>query len=134
MGLDRAPPNTSRETCALADAAACAPSGRSVPVFDQQWHVEQRHWVALAGRRGNRIERSQPSSCGDAGSMCFSCTLRRWTSTPGQSSVSFLNCQRLPKWWAAHIPPVDPYDAERVLDLVRNNQIRLTPAARPGTT
>jgi hypothetical protein len=38
------------------------------------------------------------------------------------------------QWWAAHILPVDPYDAERVLDLVRRNHIRLTPAARPGVT
>lgn len=37
------------------------------------------------------------------------------------------------QWWAAHVLPVDPYDAERVLDLVRQNHIRLTPAARPGT-
>jgi len=35
------------------------------------------------------------------------------------------------RWWAAHILPIDPHDAERVLDLVRNNQIRLTPAAPP---
>ena len=38
------------------------------------------------------------------------------------------------RWWAAHILPVDPYDAERVLGLVRHNQVRLTPAARPGMT
>jgi hypothetical protein len=35
------------------------------------------------------------------------------------------------RWWAAHILPVDPHDAERVLDLVRKDQIRLTPAAPP---
>lgn len=35
------------------------------------------------------------------------------------------------RWWAAHILPIDPHDAERVLDLVRKNQIRLTPAAPP---
>jgi len=35
------------------------------------------------------------------------------------------------RWWAAHILPVDPYEAERVLELVRHNQIRLTPAAPP---
>jgi dTDP-4-amino-4,6-dideoxygalactose transaminase len=35
------------------------------------------------------------------------------------------------RWWAAHILPVDPHDAERVLDLVGQNQIRLTPAAPP---
>jgi DegT/DnrJ/EryC1/StrS aminotransferase family len=35
------------------------------------------------------------------------------------------------RWWAAHILPVDPYDADRVLDLIRKNQIRLTPAASP---
>jgi hypothetical protein len=33
------------------------------------------------------------------------------------------------RWWATHILPIDPHDAERVLDLVRKNQIRLTPAA-----
>jgi hypothetical protein len=35
------------------------------------------------------------------------------------------------RWWAAHILPIDPHDAERVLDLVRKNQIHLTPAAPP---
>ena len=35
------------------------------------------------------------------------------------------------RWWAAHVLPVDPHDAERVLDLVRKGQIRLTPAAPP---
>jgi hypothetical protein len=35
------------------------------------------------------------------------------------------------RWWAAHILPVNPHDADRVLDLVRKNQIRLTPAAPP---
>lgn len=36
------------------------------------------------------------------------------------------------RWWATHILPVDPHDAERVLDLVAKNQIRLTPAAPPS--
>jgi hypothetical protein len=36
------------------------------------------------------------------------------------------------RWWATHILPVDPYDAERVLALVGKNQIRLKPAAPPG--
>jgi hypothetical protein len=35
------------------------------------------------------------------------------------------------RWWATHILPIDPHHAERVLDLVRKNQIRLTPAAPP---
>jgi hypothetical protein len=35
------------------------------------------------------------------------------------------------RWWAIHILPVDPHDAGRILDLVRKNQIRLTPAAPP---
>jgi hypothetical protein len=35
------------------------------------------------------------------------------------------------RWWATHILPVNPRDAERVLDLVRKNQIRLKPAAPP---
>jgi hypothetical protein len=35
------------------------------------------------------------------------------------------------RWWANHILPVDPHDAERVLDLVGKNQIRLTPADPP---
>jgi len=35
------------------------------------------------------------------------------------------------RWWADHILPIDPHDAERVLDLVRKNQIRLTPAPPP---
>jgi DegT/DnrJ/EryC1/StrS aminotransferase family len=35
------------------------------------------------------------------------------------------------RWWAAHILPVDPHDAERVLGLVGKNEIRLTPAGPP---
>jgi DegT/DnrJ/EryC1/StrS aminotransferase family len=35
------------------------------------------------------------------------------------------------RWWATHVLPVDPRDAERVLDLVGKSQIRLTPAALP---
>ena len=35
------------------------------------------------------------------------------------------------RWWAAHTLPINPYDAERVLDLVRKGQIRLAPAAPP---
>ena len=35
------------------------------------------------------------------------------------------------RWWATHILPVDPHDAERVLDLVLKDQIRLTPAPPP---
>jgi len=36
------------------------------------------------------------------------------------------------RWWATHILPVDPHDAERVLDLVGKSQIRLTLAAPPS--
>jgi DegT/DnrJ/EryC1/StrS aminotransferase family len=36
------------------------------------------------------------------------------------------------RWWATHILPVDPHDAERVLDLVGKNQIRLRPATPPS--
>ena len=35
------------------------------------------------------------------------------------------------RWWAAHALPIDPYDAERVLDLARKGRIRLAPAASP---
>jgi hypothetical protein len=34
------------------------------------------------------------------------------------------------RWWAAHVLPIDPHDAESVFDLLRKNHIRLT-AARP---
>lgn len=37
------------------------------------------------------------------------------------------------RWWAAHVLPVDPHEAGRVLDLVAKNQIRLTPAVPPST-
>jgi hypothetical protein len=37
----------------------------------------------------------------------------------------------LPFTSLTHILPVDPHDAERVLDLVGKKQIRLTPAAPP---
>ena len=36
------------------------------------------------------------------------------------------------RWWAAHVLPVDPYDAERLLGLVRKSRIRLRPAAPPA--
>jgi hypothetical protein len=36
------------------------------------------------------------------------------------------------RWWAAHVLPVDPHDADRVLDLVHRNQIRLKPAVPPA--
>ena len=36
------------------------------------------------------------------------------------------------RWWAAHVLPVDPHDAERVLDLVTKNEVRLQPAALPA--
>ena len=32
------------------------------------------------------------------------------------------------RWWAAHVLPVNPHDAERVLQLVERDQIRLEPA------
>jgi hypothetical protein len=35
------------------------------------------------------------------------------------------------RWWAAHVLPVSPYDAERVLGLVAKKEIRLTPASSP---
>jgi hypothetical protein len=36
------------------------------------------------------------------------------------------------RWWGAHVLPVDPHDAERVLDLLGRNAIRLTPAVPPS--
>jgi len=36
------------------------------------------------------------------------------------------------RWWAAHVLPVDPHDAERVLGAVRRNQIRLRAATPPS--
>jgi DegT/DnrJ/EryC1/StrS aminotransferase family len=35
------------------------------------------------------------------------------------------------RWWASHVLPIDPHDAERVLGLAAKNQIRLTPASAP---
>ena len=36
------------------------------------------------------------------------------------------------RWWGAHVLPVDPHDAERVLELLAKNQVRLTPAVAPS--
>ena len=50
------------------------------------------------------------------------------------SGPEFCEPSRLPeaaRWWATHILPVDPHDAERVLALAGKNQIRLMPAAPP---
>jgi hypothetical protein len=35
------------------------------------------------------------------------------------------------RWWAAHVLPIDPHDAERVLEMLGKNQIRLTVAIPP---
>jgi hypothetical protein len=36
------------------------------------------------------------------------------------------------RWWAAHVLPIDPHDADRVLDLLGKNQIRLRAAIPPS--
>ena len=36
------------------------------------------------------------------------------------------------RWWAAHVLPIDPRDAERVRDLLAKNQIRLTASMPPA--
>lgn len=36
------------------------------------------------------------------------------------------------RWWAAHVLPIDPLDAERVLDLVGRGEIELNPAPPPS--
>lgn len=35
-------------------------------------------------------------------------------------------------WWSRHVLPVDPYDANRVVNLVRGKHIRLTAATPPS--
>jgi len=48
------------------------------------------------------------------------------------SGPEFCESSPLPeaaRWWASHVLPVDPRDAERLLELVRKRQIRLRPAA-----
>jgi hypothetical protein len=36
------------------------------------------------------------------------------------------------RWWAGHVLPIDPHDAERVLELLGKNEIRLAPALPPS--
>ena len=36
------------------------------------------------------------------------------------------------RWWAAHVLPIDPHDAERVVEMLGKKQIRLTPAVPPS--
>jgi hypothetical protein len=36
------------------------------------------------------------------------------------------------RWWAAHVLPIDPHDAERVRDLLARNEIRLTASMPPA--
>jgi Predicted pyridoxal phosphate-dependent enzyme apparently involved in regulation of cell wall biogenesis len=36
------------------------------------------------------------------------------------------------RWWAAHVLPIDPHDAERVLEMLGKKQIRLTAAIPPS--
>jgi DegT/DnrJ/EryC1/StrS aminotransferase family protein len=36
------------------------------------------------------------------------------------------------RWWATHALPINPHDAERVLDLVTKNEVQLEPAALPA--
>jgi DegT/DnrJ/EryC1/StrS aminotransferase family protein len=50
------------------------------------------------------------------------------------SGAEFCEPSPLPeaaRWWAAHILPIDPHDADRVLGLVEKKEIRLTPAVPP---
>jgi hypothetical protein len=36
------------------------------------------------------------------------------------------------RWWGAHVLPIDPHDADRILEMVGRNQIRLTAAKPPS--
>ena len=103
---------------ALDAVAPAARAGDPLPLLRVPLLIEDRDAVSLELRR--------------RGINVFLCTRRRWTKYSGPE---FCEPSPLPegaRWWATHVLPVHPHDAERVLKLVRKNQIRLTPAA-PAT-
>jgi hypothetical protein len=61
--------------------------GHGVPVFDQERDPEQRQWVTLTRRRGNRIKRSQPEHARDP-LLAISPEVAQATSRPLQIARS----------------------------------------------
>jgi len=102
---------------ALDGVAPAAREGDPLPLLRVPFLIEDRDAMALAlRRRGINVY------------FVYAPTLDEY------SGPEFCEPSALPeaaRWWATHILPVDPHDAERVLDLVSRNQIRLTPAAPP---
>jgi hypothetical protein len=102
---------------ALDAVAPAAREGDPLPLLRVPLLIEERHAVALELRRhGINVFFLYAPPLDD------------------YSGPEFCEPSPLPeaaRWWAAHILPVDPHDAERVLGLVEKNQIRLTPAAPP---
>ena len=72
-----------------------------------------------------------PLSCAATGSMSILSMPLRWTTIPVRNSPNRLRLPEAARWWAAHLLPVNPHDAERVLNLVHENQIQLKPAVPP---
>ena len=101
----------------LDSVAPAACRGRPLPLLRVPLLIEDRDAVAIELRR-RRIN------------VYFVYALH-WTSIPGRSSQSRRRLPEAARWWGAHVLPVDPHDAERVLELLARNQIRLTAAVPP---
>ena len=102
---------------ALDAVAPAAREGHPLPLLRVPLLIEDRDTVALElRRRGINVFFVYAPPLDDYSGPGF-CELSRWPEAG--------------RWWAAHILPVDPHDAERVLDLVGMDQIRLIPAAPP---
>jgi len=104
-----------RRLRALDSVAPAAREGEPLPLLRVPLLVEDRDAVALElRRRGINVF------------FVYAPPLDEY------SGPEFCEPSPLPdaaRWWAAHVLPVDPHDAERLLDLVRKRQIRLRPAA-----
>jgi hypothetical protein len=101
----------------LEAVAAAAREGPPVPLLRMPLLVEERDAVALELRR-HRVKVYfvyAPPLDDYAGPELCEPSLERSAA----------------RWWAAHVLPINPYDAERVLDLVGRNRIRLVPASPP---
>jgi DegT/DnrJ/EryC1/StrS aminotransferase family len=107
-----------RELNAVAPAAR---AGAPLPLFRVPLLVEDRDAVALELRRhGINLY----------GTNVYAPPLDDY------SGPDFLEPSPTPeaaRWWSAHVLPINPHDAERVVKLVARRQIRLAPAAPPAS-
>lgn len=107
-----------RELDAIAPAARV---GAPLPLFRVPLLIEDRDAVALELlRRGLNLY----------GTYVYAPPLDDY-SGPDFSEPS--PAPEAARWWSAHVLPVNPHEAQRVVELVARKQIRLTPVAPPAS-